>query len=63
MMDMQEITIKQYNHDRLIAALELLQFLAKRDRGLYLTDINEVLTVAGMDLVKKPCEKEPEVIS
>lgn len=63
MMDMQEITIKQYNHDRLIAALELLQFVAQRDRGLYLDDVNEVLTVAGMDLVKKPCEKEPEVIN
>ena len=60
---MEELTVRQYNYERLVAALELLRYIAQSDRIYTDKDINEVLLVAGMDLVKKPCEKEPEVIS
>lgn len=59
---MDEITVKQLSYDRIIAALELLRFKASGGTGLYRDDVNEILTVAGLELIPKPVAKGVDVL-
>ena len=61
-MPMNEVIYNKLSYDRLMAAMELLTRKAKSDKYLNLTDINEVLIVAGLDEVKEETCKEVEVI-
>ena len=60
---MTEVVLNKLSYDRLTAALELLRFKASGGTGIYRDDVNEILTVAGFDIIPKPeTQKEVEVI-
>lgn len=62
---MTEVVLNKLSYDRLTAALELLRFKTVVDKfhHLALEDVNEVLTVAGFDIIPEPknCEEQKEV--
>ena len=61
---MTEVVLNKLSYDRLTAALELLKFqmIHAEHHLLGIEDVNEVMTVAGFELIPEPEKKEVEVI-
>lgn len=58
---MEENTVNRLSYDRLIAAIDLIKYKAIKGYGLSKNDVNEVLTVAGMETIAETAQKS-EVI-
>lgn len=58
---MEEITVNRLSYDRLIAAFDLIKYKASNGYGLSKNDVNEALTVAGMETIAETAQKS-EVI-